>query len=88
MRPLLQEAEHSLTIREVVLAPESMIDDKIQGTKVEFVDRRHFQQWHQKLKKHPSPLKREQIKVASLLLKQCNTKARLRKHSSEQELGK
>lgn len=72
---ILEEAGVSFPIRKVVLCPNSMIDNKIQGVKVDLIDRRTFDSWHSRLKKHPSPLKHQQMKVTSLLLECCHTVA-------------
>jgi hypothetical protein len=60
-------------IKKVVLSPSSIIDNKIQGTKVELIDKRTFANWKEKFKKHPSPIKSQQMKVTSILLNYCYT---------------
>ncbi len=70
---MLEEAEISFPIRKVVLCPNSIIDNKIQGAKVELIDRRTFDAWHKRINKHPSPLKHQQMKVTALLLDHCHT---------------
>ncbi|KHF39679.1 nuclease-related domain-containing protein [Halalkalibacter okhensis] len=75
IKPILEEAGHTFPIRNIVVSKNSIIDNKVQGARVEFVDRRAFANWHEKLKKHPSPIKSQQMKVTSLLLSHCHTNA-------------
>ena len=73
LKPILQEVEFIYPLRKIVLCPMSIIDNKMQGTSVEFIDKRTFSRWTDKLKKHPSPIKNQQLKVTSLLLNYCHT---------------
>ncbi|MET3505922.1 nuclease-related domain-containing protein [Halalkalibacter oceani] len=70
---ILEEAGLSYPIRKVVLSPSSMIDHKLQGAKLDLIDRRGFDAWHQRLRKHPSPLKHQQMKVTAAILSYCHT---------------
>nr|WP_275980299.1 NERD domain-containing protein [Halalkalibacter alkaliphilus] len=83
IKPILEEAGHSFPIRNIVICKNSIIDNKVQGAKVEFVDRRTFTLWHEKLKKHPSPIKSQQMKITSLLLSHCHTNAYKRELNQE-----
>ncbi|WP_088103873.1 hypothetical protein [Halalkalibacter urbisdiaboli] len=87
VKPLLKEAGIHFPVRSVVLCPNSIIDNKVQGVRAEFIDKRTFEAWKEKQKKHPSPLKHDQLKVTSLLLSHCQTNAHQREQevSSEQE---
>ncbi|MFV8827633.1 NERD domain-containing protein [Alkalihalobacterium sp. APHAB7] len=78
IKDLLQENNCEFPIKRTVLANDCIIDYKGQGLKVELVDKRTFSQWHEKLKKHPSPIKSQQLKVAKLLLDHCHTSAHVR----------
>ncbi|GAE34199.1 NERD domain-containing protein [Halalkalibacter akibai] len=73
IKPILQENDLSFPIKNVVISPNSIIDHKIQGTKVDLIDKRTFQAWKEKLQKHPSPIKNQQMKVTSALLDYCYT---------------
>ncbi|NEU29993.1 NERD domain-containing protein [bacterium LRH843] len=73
IKGILEQEGSAFPIHQVVLSPTSMIDNKIQGAAVNLIDRRNFDSWHERLKKHPSPLKHEQMKVTSLLLNHCYT---------------
>nr|WP_285874003.1 nuclease-related domain-containing protein [Halalkalibacter oceani] len=85
LKAILDEAELSYPIRKVVLSPSSMIDHKLQGTKFDLVDRRNFDAWHQRLRKHPSPLKHQQMKVTAAILSYCHTVSReVEKEEDEQ----
>ncbi|GAF64248.1 hypothetical protein BTS2_1140 [Bacillus sp. TS-2] len=70
----LEEGKTNVPIRKMVLSPNSLIDNKIQGTKVEFIDKRNFSTWKEKLTKQPSPVKHDQLKLTELLLSYCQTK--------------
>ncbi|MFC0562027.1 NERD domain-containing protein [Halalkalibacter alkalisediminis] len=76
LKPILQEADLVYPLRKIVLSPTSIIDNKMQGTNVEFIDKRTFSTWTDKLKKHPSPIKNQQLKITSLLLNYCHTYTR------------
>ncbi|KMK77794.1 NERD domain-containing protein [Alkalihalobacillus pseudalcaliphilus] len=71
---ILKKEQLSFPIRKVVLSPESMIDNKLQGSTVEFVDKRNYKQWMDKLTKTSSPIKRTQCDLALILLSYCQTK--------------
>ncbi|MFC0473202.1 hypothetical protein ACFFHM_22560 [Halalkalibacter kiskunsagensis] len=60
-------------IRNVVLCPTGIIDNKIKGARVELIDRRNFATWHDRVKNHSSPIKSQQMRVISLLFEYCNT---------------
>lgn len=68
IKTLLDTAELSFPIRQVVLNRESIIDNKMQGVKAEFIDRRKFGEWLEALKKNPSPIKSQQMRISALLL--------------------
>ncbi|MEB1807859.1 MAG: NERD domain-containing protein [Bacillaceae bacterium] len=78
IKDILQENNCEFPIKRTVLSKDCIIDYKGQGLKVELVDKRSFSQWHEKLKKHPSPIKSQQLKVAKLLLDHCHTSAHVR----------
>lgn len=84
---LMKDANLSFPIRKVVLAPMSVIDNKVQGAKVDFVDKRNFQAWHEKLQRHPSPLKKDQVLTAQALLKHCHIVASSREEADEESSG-
>ncbi|WP_100405154.1 hypothetical protein [Bacillus solitudinis] len=73
IKPLLDSANIHFPIRNIVFCPNSIIDNKVQGVKVEFIDKRTFEVWKEKQRKHPSPLKHDQLKVTNLLLSYCFT---------------
>lgn len=85
LREILIEAKLRLPVKKVVLAPDTFIDIRAQGLRVDFIDKRYFNEWHEKLVKHPSPLKRDQLKVAKELLEQCKTVAHRRQQLVEVE---
>ncbi|WP_096202627.1 NERD domain-containing protein [Bacillus sp. FJAT-45350] len=75
IKGIYEEAEAKLPIKRIVLCPYSIIDNKAQGVQAEFIDKRTFESWTDKLKKHPSPIKSVQLKVAKALLASCQTRA-------------
>ncbi|GAE25787.1 hypothetical protein JCM9140_1803 [Halalkalibacter wakoensis JCM 9140] len=85
MKSILEEANLSFPVRNIVLCKDGIIDNKIQGAKVELVDRRNFQTWYEKAKKHPSPIKSQQLKITSLLLDHCYTNSTEREADDEEQ---
>ncbi|WP_227936547.1 NERD domain-containing protein [Alkalihalobacillus deserti] len=73
IKPILQDEQIVFPLKKIVLSPTSIIDNKMQGTNVEFIDKRTFATWAEKIRKHPSPIKHQQLKVTSLLLDFCDT---------------
>ena len=69
---ILKENQFSFPIRRIVLSPTSMIDNRLPNINVEIVDKRTFRHWHESLKRQPSPLKHEQMKVTAILLDYCS----------------
>lgn len=74
-----------MPVRQGVLAPSSMIDNKIVGTKVEMIDKRTYPEWLTKMKRHPSPVKGLQLKTAAALLKHTHTVACERESTEDKE---
>ncbi|MED1560940.1 hypothetical protein AJ85_16525 [Alkalihalobacillus alcalophilus ATCC 27647 = CGMCC 1.3604] len=74
VQQIIKQKNLHTEIRKVVLSPNSIIDNKLKGSKVEFVDKRNFKLWKEKLIKHPSPLKKSQFQITSTLLSYCQTK--------------
>ncbi|MCK0471270.1 nuclease-related domain-containing protein [Halalkalibacter sp. APA_J-10(15)] len=77
----LKESSMTFSIKQVVLCRNGMIDYKLQGTNVEFIDKREFNKWLERLQNHPSPIKHNQMQVATLLLNECVDK----KENEEEE---
>ncbi|ARK31770.1 hypothetical protein [Halalkalibacter krulwichiae] len=73
IKPILDEEGVVFPVKRIVLSSKSIIDNKMQGARIELIDKRNFQEWTNKLKKHPSPIKSKQMKVTSLLLQSCFT---------------
>lgn len=69
---ILAERQFSFPIRRVVISPTSMIDNKMQGVNVDLVDKRTFERWHDNMKRQPSPLKHDQMKVTAILFDYCS----------------
>ncbi|MBU8905257.1 NERD domain-containing protein [Desertibacillus haloalkaliphilus] len=72
---MMRDSNLSMPIRKVVLSEYSLIDNQMQGSKVECVDRRNIDDWLDKLKRQPSPIKSTQLQVAKALLSHCQTSA-------------
>ncbi len=70
---MLEQQQFSFPIRRIVLSPNSLIDNKVNGVNVQFVDKRIFNTWHEQMKRQPSPLKHDQMKVTSLLFRYCTS---------------
>lgn len=82
---ILKENDVKMPLRKIVLSPSSYIDNQSKGVKIEFIDRRNFPLWKEKVRKHPSPIKGNQLKVGKILLDQCHTTAFKRQEVIEQE---
>lgn len=82
---ILKENDVKVPIRKIVLSPSSYIDNQTKGGKMEFIDRRNFQLWKEKVRKHPSPIKGNQLKIGKILLDQCHTTAFKRQEVIEEE---
>lgn len=82
---VLKEKDVKVPMKKVVLSPSSYIDYQSKGGMIEYVDRRNFDQWKEKVRKHPSPIKSQQLKVAKALLDQCHTTAFKRQEIIEQD---
>ncbi|WP_209123919.1 NERD domain-containing protein [Alkalihalobacillus sp. BA299] len=75
---IMKENHCEFPIKKTVLSKDCFIDHNAQGLKVELIDKRSFSQWQHKMKKHPSPIKSHQLKVAKMLLDHCHTSAHVR----------
>lgn len=82
---ILTEAKLKMSVKKVVLAPDTFIDVRAEGLRIDFIDKRYFKEWHKKLMKHPSPLKSVQLKVAKEFLEQCKTVAHRRQELVSEE---
>lgn len=72
---ILKENDLKVPVKKVLLSPLSYLDNQVKGLTTELVDRRNFEQWKEKIRRHPSPIKKDQLNVAKVLLDQCQTKA-------------
>ncbi|MFZ4450717.1 nuclease-related domain-containing protein [Salibacterium aidingense] len=82
---LFKEHSSSLDVRRVVWAPSSIIDHRAAGMKAEMVDKRNHQEWFDKRKKNPSPVKKNQLYAAELFLQQTQTTSFRRRDFMEEE---
>ncbi|WP_054636388.1 NERD domain-containing protein [Thalassobacillus sp. C254] len=85
IKAVMKEEGFFMPVRQGVLAPSSMIDNKIVGTKVEMIDKRTYPEWLTKMKRHPSPVKGLQLKTAAALLKHTHTVACERESTEDKE---
>ncbi|WP_062047676.1 nuclease-related domain-containing protein [Bacillus sp. JCM 19034] len=72
----LKEENIAFPIKSIVLCRNGMIDYKLHGLNVTFVDKRDFQKWVEKIQSHPTPIKHSQVQIATLLLGDCVNKNR------------
>ncbi|MDY7223799.1 nuclease-related domain-containing protein [Halalkalibacterium halodurans] len=73
--PILKKAGSTLPVKKVVLATDGFFDLQAQGHSVEYIDKRRIASWMEKLKRHSSPLKKNQVMAAEALLAHCQTVA-------------
>ncbi|WP_216831839.1 NERD domain-containing protein [Alkalihalobacterium elongatum] len=87
IKDILNESNCDFPIKRTVISQNSIIDYKGQGPKVEIIDKRTFTQWHERMKKHPSPIKSQQLKVAKILLDHCHTSAHVRQKIEDDQMS-
>ncbi|WP_158736530.1 NERD domain-containing protein [Alteribacillus sp. YIM 98480] len=78
-RDILQNKNLNMKLNRVVLTPAAIIDHRAAGMKVEMVDKRNHEEWLEKMKRHPSPVKKNQLETADLLLQHTVTTSFRRK---------
>ncbi|WP_078430094.1 hypothetical protein [Alkalihalobacterium alkalinitrilicum] len=75
---IMQENNCEFPIKKTVLAKDCLVDNIAQGLKVEIIDKRSFARWHERQRRHPSPIKSQQLKIAKILLDHCHISAHIR----------
>ncbi|MDQ0298515.1 hypothetical protein J2S78_000923 [Salibacterium salarium] len=73
LRSFLQDTSLDMQLRRIVLSPESIIDNRSAGTKIEIVDKRNIDEWFEKRKRNPSPIKKNQLYAVDVLLQHALT---------------
>ncbi len=91
MQSLVREAwepyQKQLSLKSCIVAPEAFIDFTSDWRRVSYIDKRNFNEWHALLQQNPAPIKGQQLKFVSELLKRGVTNSLYRKDplSSESE---
>ncbi|MGO4890070.1 nuclease-related domain-containing protein [Anaerobacillus sp. MEB173] len=85
IQPIIKAAELEIPIKRAVVSPQCLIDCQTQGLAVQFIDKRNFQEWVEKLVKNPTPIKHVQLKAAQLLLSHCQTTGYRRSEFSDEK---
>ncbi|RSL32896.1 NERD domain-containing protein [Salibacterium salarium] len=73
LRSLLEDTSLQMNLRRIVMSPDSIIDNRLVSTKVETVDKRNIDEWFEKRKRNPSPIKKNQLYAADILLQYALT---------------
>ncbi|WP_026690720.1 hypothetical protein [Alteribacter aurantiacus] len=84
---VFQKEGMTYPIKTAVVAKDSYIDMPRVDTKVSMIDKRTFPGWYEKLKRHKSPIKHQQLKVTEVLLNHCTTESHPREQSDDQKLS-
>lgn len=77
IRCLEKHGDH-MSVKPVLLVPESFVEFADPGRGVQIVDQSLFPSWLKSIESYRSPIKRQQLKVADHLLKQSVTHAEIR----------
>ncbi|HZG13070.1 MAG TPA: nuclease-related domain-containing protein [Kurthia gibsonii] len=78
LKPFFEHHGLHLGIKKVVLSRRGYIDYPGSSYGVQFIDRRHYDQWFEQLKNHRSPMKHTQFRAAQLLLDHMQTTSFMR----------
>ncbi len=73
VRQIFEEADVSLDIHRILLSRNGYIDYPGSLYDIKIVDRRHYTEWFDQLKRNPSPMKHLQFKAAEALLTHSQT---------------
>ncbi|ANC78200.1 hypothetical protein ABE65_015900 [Fictibacillus phosphorivorans] len=79
VREALEPYQKQLSIKPCIVAPHAFIDFTSDWRKVSYIDKRNFTDWHTQLQQNPAPIKGQQLKFVSDLLKSCVTNSLYRK---------
>ncbi|MBN3556490.1 hypothetical protein JYA63_19610 [Fictibacillus nanhaiensis] len=83
MQSLLREAwepyQKQMSLKPCIVAPHAFIDFTSDWRKVSYIDKRNFKEWHTLLQQNPAPIKGQQLKFVSDLLKLGVTNSLYRK---------
>ncbi|MFB4163081.1 nuclease-related domain-containing protein [Alteribacillus sp. JSM 102045] len=79
VQDIIQDKKISMNLQKIVLTPNAIIDHRAAGMKVKMIDKRNHEGWLEKMKRHPSPLKKIQLEMAELLLQHTLTTSFRRK---------
>lgn len=78
MKSIFEQNQVEMNIRKIMLSRNGYIDYPGSSFGLEFVDRRHYTNWFEQLKKHHSPMKLEQFRAMEAMVKHTQTTAVLR----------
>ncbi|WP_349408206.1 hypothetical protein [Pseudalkalibacillus sp. SCS-8] len=70
--------ETDMSVSYTILGSDAYVNRSNIPPFVQVIDRTNFKQWLEKMKKHPSPIKHNQLKIAKRMLEHCATTAYLR----------
>lgn len=86
VKGILASKQLQFPIRKVVLSRNGYIDYPGHPFDVEFVDRRNYDEWFQKIRSNSSPMKSSQFKVAQAILENGQTTAMSRLFGEQEEV--
>ncbi|QKS72108.1 hypothetical protein FLK61_36215 [Paenalkalicoccus suaedae] len=84
LEQILEDVDHTLTIRQGIIAKDSFIDLPQASQRVQLIDKRTIQRFRQTLLKNQSPIKNAQLKVSDKLLMHSMTVSQSR---LQEEIG-
>lgn len=82
---LFHHYQIDLPVKKIILSRNGYIDYPSPPYDVDFVEKRNFHDWFQRLRSLPSPLKHVQLKGANVLLQHCQTTSYKRMEWEESE---
>lgn len=78
VKSIFEQNQIEMNIRKVMLSRSGYIDYPGSSFGLEFIDRRHYTNWYEQLKKHHSPMKLEQFRAMEAMVNNTQTTAVLR----------
>ncbi|MGY4689172.1 nuclease-related domain-containing protein [Salibacterium sp. K-3] len=87
IQSIFKEESPEMELHRAVWSPSSVIDHRVAGMKVEMADKRNHDAWFDKIKRNPSPIKKNQLYAAETLLQHTLTTSFRRREEMEDREG-
>lgn len=85
VKKLIHHEQIELPVRKAVISRNGYIDDPGAPADIQYIDKRHFNQWFQEMRQLSSPLKTVQLKAAKAMLAHADTVSVRRPEWEEEE---